>query len=144
MRLSVHRSATALVIASLFAYRTGRADTSEKMYELSAALTKLSRAVESAVRYGGAPESLSDEELVVLATKKQPGLREPFAAYKLRISRQAGHVVVLVCTQDGRIGLLEDAGCSAKLDEPLWKASPPRPCQFTLSVTKACPVPTAR
>ena len=119
----------------------GRAAEMEKMYVLGSALTKLSASVEATVRYEDPPQGISDKELLDLSTKHDPGLMEPFADYTLRVSRQDGHAVVLVCDKDGKVGLLEDAGCSSEMDRQLWKEDPPTPCKVPLDAKEACPEP---
>jgi len=116
-----------------------RAAEAEKMYVLGSALTKLSASVEATVRYEDPPQGISDKELLDLSTKHDPGLMNPFADYTLRVSQQDGHAVVLVCDKDGKIGLLEDAGCSSEMDKHLWEETPPKPCEFTVTVRDVCP-----
>ena len=118
-----------------------RAAEAEKMYVLGSPLTKLSASVEATVRYENPPEGISDKELIDLSTKHDPGLMDPFAEYGLWVSRQDGHAVVLVCDKDGKVGLLEDAGCSSEMDRHLWKEDPPTPCKVTLDAKEACPEP---
>lgn len=115
-----------------------RAAEAEKMYVLGSALTKLSASVEATVRYENPPEGISDKELLDLSTKHDPGLMGPFADYTLRVSSQNGHAVVLVCDKDGKVGLLEDAGCSSEMDKHRWKETPPKPCEFTIMVRDVC------
>ncbi len=116
-----------------------RAAEAEKMYVLGSALTKLSASVEATVRYENPPEGISDKELLDLSTKHDPGLMDPFADYGLWVSRQDGHAVVLVCDKDGKVGLLEDAGCSSEMDKHLWKETQPKPCEFTVKAKEVCP-----
>ena len=116
-----------------------RAAEAEKMYVLGSALTKLSASVEATVRYENPPEGISDKELLDLSTKHDPGLMDPFAEYGLWVSRQDGHAVVLVCDKDGKVGLLEDAGCSSEMDRHLWKENPTKPCDFTVKTKEVCP-----
>ena len=111
----------------------------EKMLELGSALTKLSTAVESTVRYKNPPAGISDEDLLVMASQQDPELLRPFDEYKLRVLSQDKHAIVLVCTKDGKKGLMEDAGCSGKLDRHLWEEELVMPCEFTLSIPPACP-----
>ncbi len=118
---------------------TSRATETEKMYVLGSALSKLSASVESTVRYKDPEEGISDAELLILSTRHDPGLLEPFTGYKVRVLRQDKHAVVLICTKDGNIGLLEDAGCSFELDQHLWKADPPKHCEFTVRIQDECP-----
>jgi hypothetical protein len=111
-------------------------NNSEAMYIQASALTKLSKAVEGTVRYKNPPAILSDEELLKLSTEDDPGLLDPFEGYKLKINRDFNHAIVLVCSIDGAQGLLEDAGCTADLDNPMWKQKVP--CVFTLSSETTC------
>lgn len=110
----------------------------KKMFSLASLLTKLVATVESTVRYKKPPPELSDEELLILATKHDPGLLEPFTGYTLKVFRQSRHSIVLVCTEDGSQGLLEDAGCSAQMDKHLWQSQPSLPCEFTLTIEDIC------
>jgi hypothetical protein len=126
-------------LLTLVGCTTRRAVEGEKMYVLGSALTKLSASVESTVRYKNPDEGISDAELLVLATRHDPGLVEPFAYYKVRVLRQDKHVVILICTKDGNTGLMEDAGCSSELDRHLWKEEPPKRCEFTVRVQEVCP-----
>lgn len=128
-----------VAVASLVSCRTSRIPAPSEIYELGSAFTKLSRAVEVAVRYGATPATLEDEALIDSATQDDPGLKAPFRGYRIRARRDQGHAVLLLCSRDGRIGLLEDAGCSAKLDAHLWQTNPEQPCEFTLDVAVACP-----
>lgn len=113
-------------------------DENEKMYILASALTKLSSAVESTVRYKSPPEATSDDGLLAMATRHDPQLLTPFAPYQLKVLREERHAIVLVCTRDGKKALLEDAGCTAKFDVYLWQMTPPKSCAFTLSVQEVC------
>lgn len=107
----------------------------EEMYILGSALTKLSSAVESTVRYKAPPTELSDLDLAVLSTKHDPKLLDSFANHRIRILKENRHAIVLICSKSDQ-GLLEDAGCTAKLDKHLWKNS--NPCEFTLTVRSVC------
>ena len=139
-RIGVIRSAALVYfLLTLVGCTMSRAAEGEKMYILGSALTKLSSSVESTVRYKDPDEGISDAELLVLATRHDPGLLEPFADYKVLVLRQFKHAVVLVCTKDGNIGLLEDAGCSSELDLHLWKEEPAKRCEFTVQVQEVCP-----
>ncbi len=110
----------------------------EDMYKLASALTKLSAAVESTVRYKDPPQNLSDDELLDLATRHDPRLLQPFTGYKLRVLSQEHHAIVLICTKDGTHALLEDAGCTGELDVHLWQSNPQLACEFTLTVAQTC------
>jgi len=108
----------------------------ENMYIKASALTKLSAAVEATVRYESPPEDLSDKELLHLATKHDPSLLSPFEGYTLKVNRANRHAVVLVCSEDGVRGLLEDVGCSSEMDKYLWETK--NPCTFSISASEMC------
>lgn len=116
-------------------------DDSE-MYALASALTKLTAAVEAAV-FEAPEDQTEDADLLAAATRHDSRLLARFRGYALHAKRDNGHALVLVCSPDGRVGLLEDAGCSAKLDAHLWKATPSKSCAFTLTAASACGVPKA-
>lgn len=111
----------------------------EEMLTKASALTKVARAVASAVQFKDAPESLSEEELLRFATQHDPEMLEPFRDYLLRARRAGMATSVLMCTKDRRTGLLEDSGCSAQLDAHLWERSPPVTCAFQLNLAEVCP-----
>ena len=115
-----------------------RADEEQKMLTLGSALTKLSAAVESTVRYKNPPAEIGNAELLILATQHDPKLLEPFVGYIVKVLREDKHAIVLICTGDSKRALLEDAGCSPKLDKHLWKEYPPKECRFTLKVREVC------
>jgi hypothetical protein len=79
--------------------------------------------------------SLDDQELVRRATDHDPKLLEPYSGYQVR-GKSTG--VILVCTKDGRRGLIEDAACTAKVDAKMWSIEA-APCQFTLNLASICP-----
>lgn len=105
---------------------------------LAASLTHLSTAVEGYVRYKTLPPDIREDELLNLVNQDNNQLLEPFGDYKLRVLIQDKHAIVLVCTKDGKQGLLEDAGCTAPLDRHLWEATPKAPCEFTLKAREVC------
>jgi len=107
----------------------------------ASALTKLSAAAESAVRYKDAPGELTDRALLQWATSHDPALLAPFSAYTLKVLRQDRHALVLVCTEDGTIALLEDAGCTAGLDRHRWRDTPEAVCGFSIETRVVCAGP---
>ena len=109
----------------------------EEMYIKASALTKLSAAVESTVRYKNPPSGLSDWQLLTLATRHDPALLDNFKGYRVRVLRQARHSVVLVCDTSGTRALLEDAGCTGPMDRHRWMGKP-EPCEFTTNIAEVC------
>ena len=108
----------------------------KEMYRLASSLTKLAKVVEATVRYKKPPEKISDSDLLKLACERDPKLLEPFKKYTVKVHKEKRHAIVLVCTSNGKRGLLEDAGCTAKMDKHLWKSSVA--CKFTLKVKNIC------
>jgi hypothetical protein len=111
----------------------------EEMMGLAAALTKVSAATEANLLYGAASDLQSDDEFLAQSVAHDPGLLKPFSTYQIKAKRQGGHTVMLVCSQDGSVALLEDAGCTAALDRHRWKDSPLSACVFTADITRLCP-----
>lgn len=110
---------------------------SEEMYIKASALTKLSAAVESTVRYKNPPPELDENELLKLATRHDPILLENFKDYKIRVLRNDRHSVVLVCDVTGTHALLEDTGCSGPMDRNRWMEKP-APCDFSIDTKAIC------
>ncbi len=125
----------ALIISIAGCGGTDQIDEKE-MNRLASSLTKLAKVVESTVRYKKPPEKISDSDLLKLACKRDPKLLEPFKKYTVKVHKENRHAIVLVCLPDGKRGLLEDAGCTAKMDKHLWKSTVA--CKFTLKVKDVC------
>jgi hypothetical protein len=129
-----------ITVIFLLSFGCSSSDTfSEKdMNELGAALIKLSSAVESGVRYKGLGANLPGDQLLMLSTQHDPNLLEPFKDYNLRVMIQENHSAVLICSKDGRNALLEDAGCTARMELHRWKDQPLSRCEFSLNLKKVC------
>ncbi|KHS91814.1 hypothetical protein RC86_09430 [Pectobacterium brasiliense] len=102
------------------------ANQQETMYPLSSALTKLSASVEAETRYGN-PDSATDSTLLA-----------PFKDYKMKAKSVEGHSLILVCSADGRQALLEDAGCTAKMDKHHWQEKANPGCNYTIDMAQVC------
>jgi len=114
------------------------ANEQEDMLVLASALTKLSSAVESTVRYKNPPDNATEIELLELSTQHDPRLLAPFEDYQIRVMTESRHAIVLICTADGTRRLLEDVGCSAELDFHHWEESVSNQCEFSLNVLEIC------
>lgn len=128
----------AMLLAGCAGLPTEEQARDEEMLIAASALTKVAAAAEASVRYGNPPESLSDEEFLKFATAHDPALLQPFAKYRLKALRQERHAVILVCSADGSIALIEDAGCTAQSDRHHWKQAPPPSCNFTVKPGPLC------
>lgn len=141
MRVNIPRLAV-LSVCMIFVSgcSLSRDKKAEKMYSLGASLTKLCKSVEATVRYKNPPEAITDDELLLLSTRHDPSLLEPFQGYYKQVRRRDRHAVILVCTSDRRDGLLEDVCCTAALDNNLWQHDS-APCDYTMDVQERCRVP---
>ncbi|PKP60086.1 hypothetical protein CVT91_05610 [Candidatus Atribacteria bacterium HGW-Atribacteria-1] len=134
-RIVLFASLSTVLIAGCVA--DGSTTDSDSLYITASALTKLSASVESTVRYKNPPDNIPDEDLLKLATEHDPSLMAPFSGYTVKVLREDRHAVVLVCSEDGALGLLEDVGCTAAMDKHLWQVEG-SDCSFTLSPSSAC------
>jgi hypothetical protein len=78
-----------------------------------------------------------EDEMEVLrrVTAHDPSLLAALNKYRLRVQYQQKHALLLVCTQDGNQALLEDAGCTARLDRQVQGQAA---CEFTLQAAVSC------
>ncbi len=113
-----------------------------EMMTAAAALTKVTTAAEAKLRYGPPSDTLSDAEFLAQSVAHDPGLLKPVAGYQVKARRQGRQVAILVCSADGAIALLEDAGCTAAMDRQRWKDKPKSPCGFTIDLAQLCPAGT--
>lgn len=109
----------------------------EEIHIRASELTKLSAAVEAYVRYDGPAPGTSQEDVLKAATRDQPQLLSGFSGLKLKVLSQDRHAVLLVCDKDGTRALLEDAGCTGKMDIRHWETQG-IPCTFTVSIQEVC------
>lgn len=98
----------------------------ETMAASADALARIAR------RLGG--PGVADDDLADRIGRDHPDVLLPFAGYHV-IVRGGG--AVLICTSDGRYGLVEDYACTPQVDVRLFDL-PSAPCAFTMSPTAAC------
>jgi len=112
--------------------------SAQEMNYLASALTKVSAAVDATARYRRPADGLSEAELLQLSTAHDPALMRPFDGLTVRVLRDGRDSAVLVCEAQGGKALLEDAGCTAKLDQHRWNSGSVDRCDFTLDVKLVC------
>jgi hypothetical protein len=110
---------------------------SKEMYKRASALSKLSSAMESYIRYDRPLASLSEAELLAAGTRHNPSLLTNMGDYRIRILSRDRHAVVLMCTSSGERALLEDAGCTGKMDVHHWQ-NDNIPCEFSVVAAEVC------
>lgn len=118
---------------------TSVSTSEEEMYEKASALTKLTGMVEVIVVYSEDESNLTDAELLEEATAHDPTVLDQFENYELRASQKGGHAVVTMCDANGSEALLQDLGCTAKLDKHFWQTKTQEPC-----TTEQVNAPTCR
>lgn len=105
---------------------------------LSVLLVNLSSAVDAYFSTLSEAPTENDSDILSIATIPDPSLLSPqFNDYLLKVQYQQHHAVLLLCTKDGKVALMEDAGCSARLDRQVTNNSP---CEFTLNVLPNCQI----
>lgn len=105
---------------------------------LSTKMVNLSSAVDTYFAdLSGAPTN-SDAIILQNATRHDPRLlATEFEPYLLKVRYQNPYAVLLLCDKDGNQSIMEDAGCSARLDRQVTGVAP---CEFTLLVNQGCQV----
>ena len=103
--------------------------------QLAVRLLNLSAAAEG--YFSSLPTAPSDNETEMLrkVTEHDPRLLNQLDKHRLRIKYSQKHALLLLCTADGKQALLEDIGCTTRLDRQVREAAP---CEFTLKVEAAC------
>lgn len=110
----------------------------EERGRLSVKMVNLSSAVDT--YFADLAEAPIDSDVSILqnATRRDPRLLAPeFEPYVLKAQYQKPYAVLLLCSKDGGRAIMEDAGCSARLDRQITDAAP---CEFTLLVNQSCQV----
>lgn len=128
-----------LLLAGCTTLAPDRHYSEQEMLSAAAALGKVSAAAEANLRYGTSAEMQSDADFLAESIAHDPELLKPLAGYQIKPLRQNGHAVILLCSEDGKTALLEDAGCSAAIDRQRWKDDPPSRCAFSIDPAQTCP-----
>ena len=105
---------------------------------LSTKMVNLSSAVNT--YFADLPAAPTDSDATILqnATRHDKRLLAPeFQPYVLKVQYQNPYAVLLLCSKDGTRAIMEDAGCSARLDRQVTHVAP---CEFTLRVSRGCQV----
>ncbi len=108
------------------------------MNHLGSALTKVSAAVDATARYRRSADGLNDAHLLQAATAHDPSLLKPFEGLTVRVLREGRDSAVLVCKANGKTPLLEDSGCTARMDVHRWSQVANDRCEFTLDLKQVC------
>jgi len=132
----IYKITAALTVCLLAACVTE--PTEREMNYLASALTKVSAAVDATVRYRRPADGLPEAALLQLSTAHDPALMKPFDGLTVRVLRDGRDSAVLVCAPRAGKALLEDAGCTAKLEQHRWNNGSTDHCEFTIDIKKVC------
>ncbi len=114
------------------------APSAKERGRLSTQMVNLSSAVDA--YFADLSQAPTDSDAVILqnATHHDKRLLAPeFEPYLLKVQYQNPYAVLLLCSKDGQWAIMEDAGCSARLDRQVMDRAP---CEFTLRVKQGCHV----
>lgn len=129
---------TSILMLMAFANANASPIDDEERGRLSTKIVNLSSAID--VYFTNLPEAPTeyDESVLRNATQHDSSLlATEFEPYLLKVQYQAPYAVLLLCSKDGQAALMEDAGCSARLDRQVINEAP---CEFTLQVSEECQV----
>ena len=86
------------------------------------------------------PQDAKDQEIFLAATERSgnPYLITPFDGYVLKARIQDGTGVILLCSPDGKEGILEDVTCTTRPDSYRPSGSP---CTYLLDAELVCSAP---
>jgi len=112
--------------------------TAEERGILSTHMVNLSSAVDT--YFADLPGAPTDSDAIILqkSTQHDSRLLAPkFDHYVLKVQYQNPYAVLLLCSKDEKTAIMEDAGCSARLDRQVTHVAP---CEFTLRIGQGCHV----
>jgi len=110
----------------------------DKRGNLSTKMVNLSSAIDTYFSDLAQAPTDSDAAILQNATRRDKRLLAPeFESYLLRVQYQNPYAVLLLCSKDGKQAIMEDAGCTARLDRQVTRNAP---CEFSLHVSQGCKV----
>jgi hypothetical protein len=99
-----------------------------------AALIRLTKAVQGEVGLTGGGTGVTEEQMLAAIYKQNPELQAEFGKYFIQTKHEGDNVLVLVCTPDRKLGLLEDASWTLKVDRKWVQTDPKHPCAWDPSL----------
>jgi hypothetical protein len=86
------------------------------------------------------PPGAKDQEIFQAAVERSgnPSLLRPFDGYVLKARIEDGIGVILLCSPDGKEGIIEDVTCTTRPDTHRPTGSP---CAYLLDVKRVCSAP---
>jgi len=101
-------------------------------------MIRLSKAVDVVV--DKMPPDAKDQEIFSAAVQRSgdPTLLKPFNGYVLKARIQGGTGIILLCSQNGKEGIIEDVTCTTRPDCHRPSGSP---CEYLLDPKLVCSAP---
>jgi len=86
------------------------------------------------------PPDSKDEVIFSEAVNRtgNPDLLQPFDGYVRKARMEDDYGVILICSQDGKEGIIEDVTCTTRPDTHRPTGSP---CDYLLDVKRVCSLP---
>ncbi|MBM4276618.1 MAG: hypothetical protein FJ130_01895 [Deltaproteobacteria bacterium] len=86
------------------------------------------------------PPDAKDQEIFLAAVNRSgnPNMLKPFDGYVLKARIEDGVGVILLCSPDGKEGIIEDVTCTTRPDTHRPTGSP---CAYLLNVKRVCSAP---
>lgn len=126
-----------LLLAACLSATAAPPDNGERG-RLSTKMVNLSEAVDT--YFSGLSKTPTDSDTVIMQNATQHDKRllaTEFEHYVLKVQYQNPYAILLLCSKDGKKAIMEDAGCTARLDRQVINDSS---CEFTLHVNQGCHV----
>lgn len=133
------RTASVIVVFLLFSSGCAFSGGVVADKELGPAMLRLASAVQGVAERPedyGFPLGGTGEECIRLAVEDDPSLLAPFEDYALKAKCEDLQGIVLLCDSQERNALMEDAGCTARLDFRAEGVS--RTCEFSMDAAQVC------
>ena len=99
-----------------------------------AALIRLTKAVQGEIGLLGGGAGVTEEQMLAAIYKQNPELQAEFGKYFIQTKHDGDNVLVLVCSPDRKIGLLEDASWTLKVDRKWVQTDPKHVCAWDPSL----------
>lgn len=129
-------SLVTILLLGACAFHDSDVHDAEKRGILSTKMVNLSSAVDTYFTDLPKPPTEIDAAILQNATHRDKRLlATEFELYVLKVQYQNPYAVLLLCSKDGKRAIMEDAGCSARLDRQVTNDAP---CEFTLHVSQGC------
>jgi len=108
-------------------------------------VARMSAFIDGQIRGGGAIKAdWPARRTLEYIREAKPDLMAPFLEYAMTVAMRGKNSSVLICSADGKHALFEDAGCSTRLDAPMWRSPSAQPCRFVLDLRATCPMRKSR